>query len=115
LDDDGEINVRGPESGTPHTFVRQFDQSAAVGAAPLLVVSREHLTDVAEGRRTEESIYQGMQYDVGIGMPQERPRVSREDSAERERGECVARFWWAERVHIETVPDSHRGSVAAAK
>ena len=67
-----------------HPLDREFQELVGRGAAPVRIVRREMLADVAVGERAEDGVDQRVQRDVGVRMPGQ-PAVVRNSRRRRAR------------------------------
>jgi hypothetical protein len=80
---------------------RERQEVEAAGACPSVVGGREEDPDVAKGGRSEQGVNDGVDQDIGVGVPDEAAVVGDGDAAE---DEGTVR---AELMGVEAVADSH--------
>jgi len=110
LGDEGGIHVADRKLSRPQqrhdppqqdAAVDAFKQDAAVDAFKFRAAVGKVLADVAQSRRAQQSIAQGVQQHVAIGMGDQTARMRDADTAQ---GDEIA---LPEGVDIETVTDAH--------
>lgn len=82
LRDHGRIDVADAPAGLAHGSHRPAHQRTAIGAAPAFVAVRKQAADVAERRRAEKGVGDGVQQRVGIRMAEQPGIVRNIDAAE---------------------------------
>src|SRR6185312_1288106 len=98
--DDGDVKVDDAAAPGGDHFGSMSEEDRRVGTPPLRIAGRKVTADVAFPQRPVERISQGVQGDVGVGMPLQALMMRDADPAE---GDEIARL---ERVHVEAGADA---------
>ena len=84
LREEGGVDIPRRPPRLPHEADDLAQQNLTVGVAEALVGGGEMLTDVTQGGRAEECVDDGMEQDIGVGMPVQPPVVRDLDAAENQ-------------------------------
>jgi hypothetical protein len=97
LRDDGSIDIPDLPVVSLEQIQGELEELSARGILPPWIAGREIGSDVTERRRSQKSVDNRMEQDIGIGVPGQSSMVGNNDPSEYERADGVVR---RESMHV---------------